>query len=291
MMRRVWIWLSVLLLLLVATPARAGFVVSIGDASVPRGGTGTLDVWLSSTASSSSPDLLNNLAFTLQIGGPNELKFSSSQSFSYLSSGQYIFAGDSTDQTTSSPGGTVAQTVYPNDTFVGNDSTNSGNPVSLSTANTPVLLAALTLDTTITSLGDKYSISLVPSSGNGSMEGSSQTFFDVFDFSTGLETSAVPFTSMAGTVTITGASVPEPSSLVSGFAGFVILALMHGAKRYSLKRTVRSHAERVHSTWLSPVFVVCACRGRRKFNPLSEKTADQAGGAGDRRQRMAGAYS
>ncbi|MFI5454255.1 MAG: hypothetical protein ACHRXM_02290 [Isosphaerales bacterium] len=94
---------------------------------------------------------------------------------SILSNSQYVFAGDSTAQTTSSTGGTVTETVYPNDTFVGNDSTFSGNLVSLSSANTPVLLAAVTLDATITSPGDSYSISLVPSSGDGSMNSSSKT--------------------------------------------------------------------------------------------------------------------
>ncbi len=61
-----------------AVPARAGLIVSIGNASVAQGGTGTLDVWLASNAVSSSPDLLNNYAFTLQITGPNELQFSPS---------------------------------------------------------------------------------------------------------------------------------------------------------------------------------------------------------------------
>ena len=233
MPRRVWIWSLAVLLALFASPARAGFLVSMTSPAIPQGGTGTLDVFLASTASPTSPDLLNNFAFTLQITGTNELQFSPSQSFGYLSSSQYVFAGDSSDQMTSSPGGTVATTVYKNDTFVGNDSTFSGNPVSLSSANMPVLLAALTLDAAITNPGDTYSISLVPSSGNGSMNSSSKTFFDVVDFSnTGLETSAVPFTtSTSGTVMITGASIPEPSSLVSGLTGMLILAVAVGVRR------------------------------------------------------------
>jgi hypothetical protein len=236
MPRRMWIWLAVLLPL-VAVPARADFVVSIGSPTIPQGGTGTLDVYLTSTAGSSAADLLNNYAFTLQITGPNELQFSSSQSFAYLSSGQYVFAGDSSAQMTSSAGGTVSKTIYPNDTFIGNDSTASGNPVSLSSANTPVLLAALTLDTTITSPGDTFSISLLPSSGDGSMSGSSQTFFDVVDFAnTGLETSAVRFTSISGTVMITGGSVAEPGSIVAGLTGMLIVAGIAAVRR--LRRRV-----------------------------------------------------
>jgi len=222
------------LLTLFAAPARADLVISIGSPAVPQGGTGTLDVWLASTAGSSAPDLLNNYGFTLQITGTNELQFSTTQSFAYLTNSQYVFAGDSTDQMTMSPGGTVStsMTGYTNDTFIGNDSTASGNPVSLSSANTPVLLAALTLDATITNPGDSYSISLAPPSGNGSMISSSQTFFDVFNFNTGDETSAVPFTSTSGTVMIKGASaIPEPASIISGLTAMLILAGLAGARR------------------------------------------------------------
>jgi len=237
MRQRMWIWCLAVLLPLFAAPARADFVVSIGSTTISQGGTGTLDVWLTSNAGSSSPDLLNNYGFTLQITGPNELQFSPAQSFNYLSSSQYVFAGDSDDQMTSSPGGTAATTVYSNDTFVGNDSTFSANPVSLSSTNTPVLLAALTLDATITNPGDIYSISLVPSSGNGSINSSSQTFFDVVDFlNTGLETSAVPFTSTPGTVTIASASIPEPASIVSGLIAVLILAGVVGARRRRFER-------------------------------------------------------
>jgi hypothetical protein len=211
-------------------PARADLVVSIGSTSIAQGGTGSVDVLLSSTASSASPDLVNNLGFKLQITGPNELQFSSSQSFSYLTNSQYVFFGDSTAQTSGIPGGVVMQTVYPNDTFSGSDSTSSANPVSLSSSNTPVLLARLSLDAGITNAGDAYTISLVPPSGNGSMAGNASTFFDVFDFSTGGETSAVPFTSTPGSVAIT-APVPEPGSLVYGLSGLVLLAGSVGANR------------------------------------------------------------
>jgi hypothetical protein len=234
--RQTWIACLAVILPLSVAPARADFIVSISSPSIPQGGTGTLDVFLTSNASSASPDMLNNYAFTLQITGPNELQFSPSQSFGYLSSGQYIFAGDSTAQMTSSPGGTVATTVFSNDTFVGNDSTFSGNPVSLSSANAPVLLAALTLDATITNTGDVYSISLLPPTGNGSMNSSSQTFFDVVDFSgTGMETSAVPFTSSPGTATISSAAIPEPDSIVSALTALIMLACVGGAKWYGPK--------------------------------------------------------
>jgi len=230
--RFLWIWCFTVCLCVSSVPARAGgFMITMNNPTIPRGGMGTLDVLLASNASPSSPDLLNNFTFTLQITGPIELQFSPSQSFGYLTNSQYIFAGDSTNAATGSAG-TVSTTVYKNDTFVGNDSTASGNPVSLSSANTPVLLAALTLDATITNPGDSYTISLIPPSGDGSMNSSLQTFFDVYNSDTGGETSAVPFTNMLpGTVTISAATVPEPGSMALALTVILISVGVVGVRR------------------------------------------------------------
>ena len=247
MPRRIWVWCLAVLLAMVAAPARADFQVLIASPTIAQGGTGALDVYLTSNASSSSPDLLNNYSFTLQITGPNELMFSTAQSFNYLSNSQYVFAGDSTAQSTMSPGGTVTNSGppngYANDTFVGFDSTFSGNPVSLSSSNTPLLLAAITLDAGITAVGDSYAISLMPSTGNGSMNSSSQTFFDVFDFNTGGETSAVPFTSTPGEVTISGAAVPR--------AGIDHLRADRDAGRRGHLRREADSSSDVTGCWLS----------------------------------------
>ena len=214
-----------------AVPARADLVISIGGATVPRGGSGVVDIFLSSTATSSSPDLLNNLGFTLQITGPNELQFTPTQDFSYLNSPQYVFSGDSTDQITSSPGGSVGTTVYTNDTFVVADSTFSGDPVSLSASSGQLLLATLSLNPASTNVGDSYTISLVPPAGDGSMNSSFSTFFDNFNFSTGTETSAVPFTSTPGTLTIAATAIPEPATIVSGVTAILILSSVHWIRR------------------------------------------------------------
>ena len=155
-----------------------------------------MDVFLTSTASSQAPDLVNNYAFQLQItnnGMDNtQLAFSANQDFGYISNTSlnpgYVFLGDSFDaQPPPSPVGSPGQTVYPNDTFTGADSTFSGNPVSLSSGNT-YLLASLTV-TTITGaspvVGDAFTISLVPASGNGSSYTNPNTYFDNFDFNSG----------------------------------------------------------------------------------------------------------
>lgn len=220
-----------------SAPARADFVISIGSTSIAQGSTGTIDVMLSSNAPSTAPDLLNNVGFELQISSspsqPGILQFAT-QDFSYLNNTNYVFFGDSIDYQTSSPGGSVSTSFTPNDTFTGSDSTASGNPFSLDSTNTPVLLAVLTFDTSITNVGDSYTISLMPPSGTGSNAGGANTFFDYFDFNnTGTELSAVPFTSTSGTVTITGSVVPEPASIVMGLSAVALLA---GAGLYRGRR-------------------------------------------------------
>jgi hypothetical protein len=96
---------------------------------------------------------------------------------------------------------------------------------------------ALSAPTNSVNVGDVYTISLVPTSGNGSMTGGTPTFFEVFDFNTGGETSAVPFTSTPGTVRITQASVPEPASIVSGLIGLSFVSGLHAIRRLRRSRS------------------------------------------------------
>jgi hypothetical protein len=223
-------------------PARAGLIISIENASVAQGSTGTVDVFVTSTASSQAPDLINNYGFQLQIknnGADNtQLAFSANQNFGYISNTSlnpaYLFLGDSSAaQPPPSSVGSPGQTVYPNDTFTGADSTFSGNPVSLSSGHTYLLasLAVTSLTGASPLIGDAFTISLVPTSGTGSLSGKTNTYFDNFDFNSGTELSATPFTSTSGTVNIVGAVVPEPASIISGLTALVILAGVHGVRR------------------------------------------------------------
>ena len=59
-----------------------------------------------------------------------------------------------------------------------------------------------------------------------------KTFFDVLDFAnTWLETSAVPYTSTPGLVTISAAAVPEPATIISG-----VTAMLTGAGVWAKRR-------------------------------------------------------
>ncbi len=244
MPRRMWV--LCIALAFFAAPARADLVLSIGTTTITPGGTGEIDVYLTSNASAASPDLINNYGFQLQITNDGtdgtQLAFSTSQNFGYVSNTSlnpaYVFLGDSTAAQSVPPfiGGPPTQTMYPNDTFTGADSTFSGNPVSLS-AGTTYLLAVLSVTASTPAppmAGDSFTISLLPQVGDGSANTNPFTYFDNFNFNTGTETSATQFTSTSGGVNVIAAAVPEPASIVSGLTTLLVMGGM-----YSVRRVVR----------------------------------------------------
>jgi hypothetical protein len=249
MRRQKWVRGLAVLLVGFAVPARADLVISIGNASVPQGGTTTVDVLLTSNASSLSPDEIDNYGFQLQVKNNGldgtQLAFATTQDFSYISNTalnpSYVFLGDSfAALPPPSTIGGPSTTVYPNDTFTGADSTASGNPVSLSSGTT-YLLASLTLTTATGSgpvAGDSFTISLVPTFGSGSMFDNPTTFFNNFDFNnTGTQLTETAFTSTPGTVRLSSPpGVPEPASIVLGLTGMLILASVVGVRRLAAKK-------------------------------------------------------
>jgi len=221
MQRQMGILSLVLLITVFSVPARADLVLSIASTTIPQGGTGALDVWLTSNAGPTSPDPFNDYGFQLQINGPHFLEFAATagQDFSYLNDSRYVFVqpfgfNNSDDWFTGSNGGYVQTVNYPNDTFTGADSTTDLSTVSLTSGSSRLLLAAVSLvaPTNLVDPGDQYAISLV----------SGSAYFDQF----GVPGTSIPFSSSPGTVTIAPASVPEPSTLILAAmaAGAVLLA-------------------------------------------------------------------
>jgi hypothetical protein len=225
------------LLASLSSAARADLIISIESVSVPAGGSAVFDVWLTSNASATSPDLINNFGYQLQItnnGLDNtQLAFSTAQNFNYLTDANftpsYIFLGNSSDAQPPNFAGIPITTLYPDDTFIGFDSTENSQPVSLSSGDA-YLLASLTVTTSTTAqplIGDNFTVSLVPGTGDGSVFDGTSTYFDNFDFDSGEEVSASRFSSEAGTVTI----VPEPSSIAASLVGIVIVGGIQWARR------------------------------------------------------------
>jgi hypothetical protein len=230
--------LTALLAVFVAAPVRAGLVVSIDSTTVAAGGTGSVEVDVTNNGNSSVA--INTYAIQLVIAPTNgtltQLAFSvpTALQLGYLSDSNYIFVNNSFAALPPPFVGLPASTIYNYDTFNATDSTISGNPVSIAVGQT-YLLALLPI-TTLTQLdpqaGDTFSVSLNPSSGTGSNDGGlASTYFDVLD-SNNNETSYVPFTSTSGTVTISPAAVPEPSTLELALLGIACLALAQTMMRY-----------------------------------------------------------
>ena len=229
MLRRLCVCgLTVLLAFFSTVPARAGLVISIGSTTVAAGGTGSLEVDITNSGNSSVA--VNAYAIQLLIAPTNgtltQLAFSSPTSYQlgYLSDANYIFVNDSFAALPPPFVGLPTQTIYNNDTFTATDSTASGNTVSIGAGQT-YLLALLPI-TTLTQLdpqsGDAFIVSLNPGSGAGSNNGGlASTYFDALDMNNN-ETSYVPFTSTAGAVLISPATVPEPGSIVYGLTALLI---------------------------------------------------------------------
>ena len=194
--------------------ARADFVVAVGDASIPRGGTGTVDVLIRSTNPAGDP--LSSFGFELQIQptGPRHLDFLNPQLDRQLTLASYVFAGNSGDAVDRAAVGAVHSVGGgASNQFVGGDETDSGDNVTV-TGNALLVRLDLTAATAAAPLaGDTFTIALQPGA-----------FTDFRDANNAL----IPFTSTAGVITIS--AVPEPGAIVLLVAG-ASLSLAAAARR------------------------------------------------------------
>jgi len=199
-------------------PVRADLIISVESANVASGGTGTVDVFVTSTNNDSLG--VTSLQFDIsRISGASTLQFTNPQSNSFLGQSNYVFTGNSFDSINSvSFFGSPTTTVTPNDTLLGGDNTNDFTNVTL-TSGQPYLLAALTVQSqTGAAVGDQFQISLDPSSS-----------FLLSDFSP-----TAPYTSDPGTITISPPSVatPEPGTLTLLISGGGVLLLCRRRFRF-----------------------------------------------------------
>jgi len=218
MNHRTYLLAALVLVGLAIRPTRAELIIDIGSAALAAGSTKTIDVYISSDAADTAPDMFNQYGvqflITPSAATATRLEFSAAQSQAFLSNSNYVFHLNSFDDDTDSDASSVATTFVTNDTLNSSDSTSDTGTISLSSADGKKLLAQFEV-TTLTTLppvaGDIFSISLIPSTGTGSFNDSQSTYFDTYDFDNGVELSSAPFRSNAGTITIQ--SVPEPSAL------------------------------------------------------------------------------
>ena len=217
-----------LIFLAVATPSlsHASLTLSVGDLALTPGQIGSIDVTVEGTG-----DLVSFAGFEFVIvpesPTTSTLRFVEEDE-AYLADPGYVFFGNSAakDDGIASSVGTVSTSSLPDDTFVGGDGTADFADVSISGS---MLLASLRVEHDFgaadpsTTVGHKFSVALVPVSGdsNDFAQGASNTGFLDSQFG------SVSFTSTPGTVTI---FIPEPSSLflaAIGLLGVVLRARRH----------------------------------------------------------------
>jgi len=206
---------AIILLGLSATRARADLNIALSDVTLAPGGTGTMDI----TVTSNSSVTLSLFSLTLQItqmpGTTSFLTFTGGVDPPYSNS-NYVFSNQSFNSDFGQPfWAPPFTTVYTNDSISGGDSADPTVGPGYVTITGTLLLATVQFQALGTNPGDQFQISLVPPTYDPSNVSTQ------FDDQNG---ALLNYTSTGGTVTITSV-VPEPSSLtvvaLSGLSGLL----------------------------------------------------------------------
>jgi hypothetical protein len=216
----------------VSQAALGGVIVEVGNASIAAGGTGFVDVWISSTGT----DLLSSAAYEFKITGSatnGALEFSSSQLASEQGEPDYVFYPDTDAANFFAAPDAVAPTH-----LLGGDSIAMSGPTAITLTSTKQLLARLELVhvSPVNAIGDQFTISLIntnpllPSDPGYDPLADSSLFLD--DNFTPLSIASASF-SGSGTISITSAAVPEPGT----FAALGLAALAGGVRHLRRRRT------------------------------------------------------
>jgi hypothetical protein len=155
-----------------ADSVHAGILLRYAGSTLPAGGSGFIDVFVSSDAVVGSPDVLDSFSAHFMItplgGAPGSgLQFVDPQSDSQLGMGNYVFFGDSL---TPPPLGLVSTVTNLNDTYIGGDATFSGAGVSLDSATAEKLLFRLDLSAALATSGSQYTLRLVNDGGTSFLD-------------------------------------------------------------------------------------------------------------------------
>jgi hypothetical protein len=205
--------------------ANAGTLLSIDVADLDVIANGTAEVAVTITATGEALNLAGyEIRITPDAGASSQLRFLEEDE-AFLLAANYLFAGNSAalDDGLASSVGSVSTTNLPDDTFVGGDGTADFGDVVL---NGEALLVNLRVQhdagpsDPATTVGDSFSIELVPASGDSvdfSTGGGNTGFLDA-NFGT------LAFGSNSGTVKVV---IPEPTSIyLCAIAGMSVLGCL-----------------------------------------------------------------
>ena len=200
---------------------RGDIVVTVGNTDLGAGSSGYVPVYISST--DGDQVALTSFQFQITTAGATHLWFTNSpvpSSDPTYSNPNYIFFGNSGNQTTNTSNGSYGQIVLPHDSFTGGDNTNDFSNVTVSNAGTTLLydLPVTALSDAPAAAGDTFTISLVPASGSASTSVDGNTGFTDNSFS-----NYAAFSSVSGTVTITPAPLPKPLAALGVLLGLLAI--------------------------------------------------------------------
>jgi hypothetical protein len=220
----------------VSQAALGGVIVEVGNASIAAGGTGFVDVWISSTGT----DSLSSAAYEFKITGSatnGSLEFRSSQLDSEQAESDYVFF-PYTDAANffAAPDAVDAMRLQGGDSI----SFSLAGPAAITLTATKQLLARLELVhssvSPLDAIGDTFTISLI---NTNPLTPSDPLYDPLADSSLFLDNnfnalSIAPLSfSGAGTINITSAAVPEPGT----FAALGLAALAGGVRQLRRRRT------------------------------------------------------
>lgn len=228
---------SIFALLIVAPAAsvRAELAIVASNLTLAPGGVGTMNF----TVTSNSGDQLMDFGLGLQIkkvGSPTSLiQFTSSQPDPY-GNANYVFAGESSGADASLPfWGAPQEKAFPSDMITGGDTDDGSTAGYVTIPSTPgglhTFLASVQFSAPKgATAGDRFQVVLLTDSG--------LTYFDTPNGT------LLSYSIQAGGGLVTIASVPEPSSALTGLIGATFLGAAEGFRR---RRSGRRLARRPRS--------------------------------------------
>lgn len=220
-------------------------IVEVGPASIAAGGTGFVDVWISSNTGT---DSLYSAAYEFKIMGSTtngSLEFRSPQLGSEQADSDYVFFPD-----TDAANFFAAPDAVDPTGLLGGDSIAASGPASITLTSTKQLLARLELvhssGSPVNAIGDTFTISLINTNPLPPLDPSydpladSSLFLD--DNLTALSIAPLSFSGF-GTITVTSAAVPEPGTFAAlGLAAFT------GGVRHLRRRRARSATQNTNES-------------------------------------------
>jgi hypothetical protein len=204
-----------------STTARGDLVLDIQNTTIQSGGYETLNIYLQSTTGLPA-DAIDVYSVQLTITGPNTLNFTAAGGTGYLDDPTYIFNGNSyaeSNPTTSPPYSIPPGYPSPGPTIQIGDFTNDLSPVIPSMTAQGTLLASLQIYAEATNPGESYTVGV-----------DSASFVNLV--STDPDYVPPNYTITRGSIAITGAAVPEPSSIA---LGLIAIGLVAGFSRNTVE--------------------------------------------------------